>query len=117
MTILLILLGCSEKEQSDDLIGDTDRGDGSICETYSVDECPNDCNLISGFPAVDDGDGGTCIDWTEEPQPAACSSYVSDLAVISFAEDENGTCWAFSSGTYPFDWTECEDIDECTQVE
>ena len=113
MTILLILLGCSEKE-SDDLIGDTDRGDGSLCESYSVDECPETCNLISGFPEVDEGEGDTCIDWTVEPQPAACSSYDSAEAVISYAEDENGTCWAFPSGAYPLEWTECY-TEDCQQ--
>ena len=114
MTILMISLACSEKEPSDQLVGDTDRGDGFVCDAYSIDECPNDCNLISGFPAVDEGEGVTCIDWTIEPQPAACSSYDSSEAVISFAEDENGTCWAFPSGAYPLDWTECYS-DDCQQ--
>ncbi len=112
----MMLLACSEKETSE-LIGDTDRGDLHYeCESYSVDECPEDCALISGFPEVDDGSGGTCIDWTVDPQPAGCNSYDSDATVVSFAEDENGTCWAFPSGGYPTDWTECYS-DDCQQEE
>ena len=84
------------------------------CADFSLDECEaNNCNLLSGRPATENADGTTCIDWSIDPQPAGCTSENSSEAVISFAQDPDGVCWFFPSGTVPSGWSECPYVDEC----
>ena len=115
----IVLAACSgrstdsaQPDQNDDT---ADVSTELECEERTIEECEaSSCNLISGYPATENEDG-FCIDWSGDPQPAGCSSMASPEAVISFAEDANGTCWAFPSGTTPPGWSECATIDECPQ--
>ncbi len=114
MTVLIFLLSCSENDNDDPLLVDSENDHSAIeCEDQSVYECSEDCTLIYGFPEVYDVEDNSCIDWSVEPLPAGCSSYDSSEAVISFAEDTDGICWAFSSGSFPQNWSECGPVDEC----
>ena len=113
----IIASACSgQSSDSAELEQNDDTADVSTeCEELSLEECEaNSCNLISGYPATEN-EGVVCIDWNGAPQPAGCSSMDSAEAVVSFAEDANGTCWAFPSGTTPPGWNECSTIDECPQ--
>ena len=119
MLIVVIFFACQEKDRSGVLLGDSEHGHYALeCESLSTEQCPEECNLFTGLPEVEDSEGSTCIDWEMEAQPASCGEYASPgdgdpVSEPHFVEDENGICWVFSSSIVPTGWTECGPIDEC----
>ena len=120
---VLILFACQEKDSSDVLLGDTERDRYAVgCVGSSIEECPEECNIFTGIPEVEDSEGNTCIDLEMDAQPASCGEYASPgagspMSGNFFAEDDDGTCWVFSSSFVPTGWTECGPIEECPEGE
>ena len=116
---VLILFACQEKTDSGTLSGDSESDSYAIdCGSLSVEECPEECNIFTGRPEVEDSEGNSCIDLEMDPQPASCGEYAppdagSPVDGNFFAEDDNGICWVFSSSFVPTGWAECGPIDEC----
>ena len=115
--MLFFLLVCSTKSTDSSTPESTDSAlpDSPVeCADLSIDECEaNNCNILSGRPETENDDGTTCIDWSVDPQPAGCTSENSSEAVVSFAQDPDGVCWFFPSGTVPSGWSECPTVDGC----
>ena len=115
MYFLFTLLFACSTDNTDSASDDTDtNATATDCETTPLDECTaNDCTLLSGLPVTQDANGNDCVDWNGTPQPLGCSSYDASTAVISFAQDPDGACWAFPSGTIPAGWSHCDPVSEC----
>ena len=119
MLVFLILFACQDKDNSDVLFGDPEGGRYSHnCVSFSIEECPEECNIFTGIPEIEDSEGNTCIDFEMEVQPATCGEYASPgagspVGGVFYAEDDDGICWMFSSSFVPTGWTECGPIDEC----
>ena len=119
MFVFLILFACQEKESADVLYGNPEDTQSAVeCVRFSIEECPEECNIFTGIPEIEDSEGNTCIDLEMNAQPASCGEYAAPDAGSPvngnfFAEDDDGICWLFSSSILPTGWTECGPIEEC----
>ena len=119
MVVFFLLFACQEKDRSDVLLGDSEFHSTSVdCVGFSLEECPEECNILIGIPEVEAAEGSTCIDSEMGTQPASCGEYAasdedSPEPGRFFAEDDSGVCWMFSSSFTPTGWGECGPIDDC----
>lgn len=111
MTLTLLLLACAGDKPSD-------SGAAADCAALDPTTCATreDCSTIDGRPLQDDGSGGVCVDYYDEPVPLGCMSAEGGCgAAETGGLDGDGTCWWFSSTCLPSGWTSCEFsvVDEC----
>jgi len=129
MIAFLLFIGCGEKStdtgtdsDSPNINGTQDSADSATptleCTERSVETCLEDeaCTYLSGFPLQDDGNGGSCVDWSIEAEPQGCIAIETACPPsIEFAAPaaDSGDCWAFTSGCIPEGWVSCAFADEC----
>jgi hypothetical protein len=85
------------------------------CRELDPETCATDarCATIDGEVVYDDGDGGTCIDTSEDRVAVGCMD-ADALCTTAFtwaappgADAEGTACMMFSSGCIPLDWEVC----------
>ena len=89
---VLIFFACQDKGGSDALTGDSERGRYAVdCVGLSLEDCPEECNIFTGIPEIEDSEGNTCIDLEMEPQPQF-QNMPQLTSRWGFAEDDDGRC-------------------------
>ena len=92
------------------------------CADLVPDACATDsqCSTIIGRNLHDNGDGGTCIDWDEDPVAVGCQNSDSGCAGVETwaapAYPDTAGCMWFSSSCIPDGWNVCDwelSDDEC----
>ena len=75
---ILVIFACQEKEGSGVLFEDPERDSYVVdCVLLSIEECPEECNIFTGIPEVEDSEGNICIDLEMDTQPASCGEYAA----------------------------------------
>lgn len=89
-------------------------GCGSTCDTLAADECSGTkgCTEIEGQPVVDDGYGGSCVDFNTPAEGLGCrsSTFNCDNGV-TFAKGDAGDLYWFPDACIPVDFSEVRAAD------
>jgi hypothetical protein len=103
--------------------GDSDPDDTAVaatCANTAVESCEDQgCALIRARELQDDGDGGVCVDWSDETVPKGCMDAdlgCAEAEALAAPADDPTDCWWFSNLCLPEGWVSCESTEygECS---
>jgi hypothetical protein len=103
--------------------GDSDPDDTAVaatCANTAVESCEDQgCALIRARELQDDGDGGVCVDWSDERGPPRARPGARPRPPpppLAAPADDPTDCWWFSNLCLPEGWVSCESTEygECS---